>query len=84
MRFEACSMKIYEEGLRYYKPSNNLALLEAFIESDHECVRIIDHTWKTPAIGATSLRKSIDRYRFGGIKVFMRKGEIYLVKTHTK
>lgn len=80
MRFEACSKEIIGNKKGYYKPSDNLSLLTAFTECDHECVRVTEHNWSNPNVGAGSLRKSIERYRIGGVRVFVRKGEIYLVK----
>lgn len=80
MRFEAASKEIYEQNASYYKSSDNLALLDAFLRSDHECVRVVEHKWKDAYVGANSLRKSIERYRYGGVKAFVRGGEIYLVK----
>lgn len=80
MRFEACSKEIYEKHIGHYKASDNLALLTAFMDSNHECARLVDHNWKDPYVGANSLRKSLKTYKLGGVRVFVRKGEIYLVK----
>jgi len=80
MRFEACSKDIYT---KMYKTSSNMELIDQFLKSDHECVRIVDHHWANAKSGYASLKKSIKHYHYGGIEVFMRQGDIYLIKTHS-
>lgn len=80
MKLEACSKDVYTKG---YKHTSNMELLDQFVNGDHDCVRIVDHHWENAKSGYASILNSIKHYRYGGVKVFTRQGEIYLVKTHS-
>lgn len=82
MRFEACSKDIYTT--KHYKSTSNLKLLDDFMASEHDCVRIIDHNWANAKNGYCSIANSIRHFKYGGVKVFTKDKEIYLVKTHVK
>lgn len=78
MKIEAVSKDVLT---KVYRNMGNLQLLDEFTNSGIECARIINHHWKDAKSGASCLRNSIRIYRYGGVKVVTRNGEIYLVKT---
>lgn len=82
MKFEACSKELY--NFKGYTNTSNMRLLDDFMHSEHDCVRIVDHRWSSAKSGYGSILNSIRNYKYGGVKVFTRGGEIYLVKTHVK
>lgn len=65
-----------------YKRTKNQNVLKEFINSDLDCVRVEGWTQNNADSCANSFRQSIKRFRVTGIQVFVRKGEVYLVKTN--
>lgn len=63
-----------------YKRTKNQNVLKEFINSDLDCVRVEGWEHVNAAACANSLKNSIKRFRVTGIQVFVRKGEVYLVK----
>lgn len=68
------------DGARGYRKSDNLKILEEFVESGMECAKVEGYNNKTAAHCATSLNTSIKRYNLGGIRAISRKGVCYLIK----
>lgn len=60
--------------------SNNRALLQEFVESDLDCVKVEGFTQKEARYCASSLSNSVKRYRIANVKVITRKNEVFLVK----
>ena len=67
-------------NLGMYKKTKNLKILNEFINSDMDCARVEGYSNVNAASCASSLKRSVDRFRMTGIEVFVRKGEVYLVK----
>lgn len=65
-----------------YKKSNNLKLLEDFINSGEDCMEVVDYTHKKPSGCVWSLNNSIRRYSLGGIRSICRDKRVYLVKVN--
>lgn len=63
-----------------YKRTKNQKILKEFIDGEAECARIEGWTNRNATACACSFRESIKRFRVTGIHVFVRKGEVYLVK----
>lgn len=63
-----------------YKRSKWLKLIDDFLESDMDCVRIEDYTNKDKDSCYAALYNAIKRYRKSGIRLVMRNGEVYLIK----
>lgn len=76
MRLKPIEMNEFEIRRR----CNLFAMLTEFAESEHKCVEIEDHKYKTATIGQTSIMSAIKRYRFNNIKVVVNGNRIYLVK----
>lgn len=64
---------------RYYKSCSNQEILEQFIDSDLDCVRIDDYPHKNAAICRNSLALSIKRFGFN-ITAIRRGNDVFLVK----
>ena len=63
-----------------YNKTKNLELLEEFLNSDYDCVRVNGYTHKTADCCAKCLRGSIKRFGLKGISVITRKNEVFLIK----
>lgn len=68
------------EGVKLYKKSENLKILEEFIESGMDCAKIEGFNQKSAMGCAASLNSSIKRYNIGGIRAISRKEKCYLIK----
>ena len=60
--------------------SDNYAPLAEFADSGLECAKVEGWPHKTATACAVSLRASIKHYRMFTIRVFVRKGEVFLIK----
>lgn len=67
----------------FFKKSDNLNILEEFIESGFDCVEVKNFTQKSAKICASSLANSIKHYRFSGIAAISRKNHAYLIRKDT-
>ena len=65
-----------------YKKSNNLKLLEEFINSGEDCMEVVDYTQKKTSGCVWSLNNSIRIYSLGGIRAICRDKRVYLVKVN--
>ena len=79
MELKACNLN--EFGKKRAKKADNYKLLTDFADSDMKCARVDGWRHKTVHGCATSLRKTIENYNMFDIAVFVRKGEVYLIKT---
>lgn len=79
MELKACNFE--ELGRKRAKKADNYKLLIEFADSDMKCARIDGWRHKTAHGCATSLRTTIENYNMFDIAVFVRKGEVYLIKT---
>lgn len=69
-------------GPRY--KSDNYKLLTEFAESGAEIMEVVDFK-HSEAYGCTSsLKKSIERYRFAGIWAITRQNRVFLIRTDNK
>lgn len=63
-----------------YKKSENLRILEEFVESGMECAKVEGYTQKNALICSSSLSSSIRNYNMGGVIARTRNGEVFLIK----
>ena len=61
--------------------SDIYAMLQEFVASGHECVKLEGWKHKSASACAMSLRASIKRYRLFHIKVTVRGNDVYLIKS---
>lgn len=60
------------------------ALIDSFLNSDHQCVKITGWNHKSANVCKSSLDAVIKRERFFGVKVVVRGDEVFLVKKDFK
>lgn len=63
-----------------YTATKNMKILEEFLNSEYDCVRVDGYTQKTAHSCGNALRQSIKRFGFNGIEVAVRKNEVFLIK----
>ena len=63
-----------------FKKSDNLGILEEFINGGMDCVEIVDYTQASAYSCTGSLNTSIKRYGYHGVKAKVLNGRAYLVK----
>lgn len=73
---------INKVDVKGYKKSNNLKILEEFIDSGLECAKVDGFTQDNASHAAYSLNNSIKRYRFGGIRAISRNKEVFLIRVN--
>lgn len=64
-----------------YRKSENQRIIEEFLESKNDCVKVEGWPQKNAMVCAASLNKSIERYKMTGATAISRDGEVYLIKT---
>lgn len=64
-----------------YKRTKLLVVIEEFVESGMDCAKIEGWTHKNAVSCAAALNKAIKRYNKSGIRVTIRSGEVFLIKT---
>lgn len=67
-------------NLKHYKKSELQNILEEFLESGADCVKIEGWTQKTAMSCASSLNVAAKRYKLTGARALSRNGEVFLVK----
>jgi hypothetical protein len=72
------------ENIGSYKKTENMRIIDEFIESGLDCAKVEGFTQKRAWSCADSLNKTMVRMKKAGIKALSRKGEVYLVKLETK
>ena len=65
-----------------FKPTANYKLLTEFVESDHECVELVDYSYSNRKSAQNSLAASVRRFKISSVKVVVRKERVFLVKVH--
>lgn len=63
-----------------YKKSNNQKIIEEFLATGLNCVRVEGWTQKTALSCAGSLNRSIKKYKMTGARSISRKGEVFLIR----
>lgn len=69
------------EKIRYYKPSKNQKILEEFIESGLDCVKLKDWNHKNARSLQSTLYSSKRRFHINNVAIVIRKGGVFLVRT---
>ena len=69
-----------DEVMKGYKRTNNLKILNDFIESEMDCVKLTGWKHVSACSCASALKKSIQRFKMTSITVVTIKGEVYLIK----
>lgn len=67
-----------------YKPTANMKLINEFVESDLDCVKVEEWTHKNAWTAAWSLNETIKRMKKNGIKAISRNGEVFIIKEKTE
>lgn len=65
---------------KYFKKTELQKILEEFLESGADCVKIEEWTQKNASGCASSFNNAAKRYKMSGVKAISRKGEVFLVK----
>lgn len=63
-----------------WKKSENLLLLEKFIDSGLDCMKVEGWKHKNARVCSSSLANSIKRYKINGVRAFTLKDEVFLIK----
>ena len=75
----------YEANVKMlYQKTRNQEILNAFANSEYECVRITNWDHKDASSCASSLKQTIKRLNMFHIEVFVRNGEVILLKNFNK
>ena len=70
-----------EEMAEIKRPySNNYALLMEFLNSEHDCMKVVNSIQKSSDICANSLRISIKKFGLNSITAIKRGENVYLIK----
>lgn len=64
----------------YRMHNNNLAILQEFINSGQECVKLEDHGHKTAKTCQTCLCSSRRRFGLNNVGIAIRSGEVFLYR----
>ena len=81
MRAVPYDFKKIELKKSYFKKSELQKIIEEFLESGQDCVKIEDYNHKDATVCASSLNLAVKRYKMTGAKAISRNGEVFLVKT---
>lgn len=79
MKITPCNPSDFQFRVRH-SPSDNLQILMDFINSDCECAKVEQHTYKTVKYGQSSLCGTIKRHGLRNVGVSVYNGEIYLYR----
>lgn len=64
-----------------YKPGKNQRILDEFVHSNYDCVRIEDYPHKTASSCQAAFAKSIKIFGLANsVRVISSKGEVFLIK----
>lgn len=63
-----------------YARTKNYKILQEFIDSDYDCVKVENYSHKDAKGCNWCLSASIKRYHLDGIKCVLRNGEVFLIK----
>lgn len=78
MKMIPCERKDIPNGNR--NTTNNYKVLTEFVESNFNCVELVDYTQACARNCQTSLQASIRRYRFHTVGVMTRGDRVFLYK----
>lgn len=67
-------------GGSFYKRTNNLKILEEFVDSDYDCVEVREYNHSKPAHCSSSLANTIKRFKMNNLRAILRDGHVYLIK----
>lgn len=72
----------YKEAMKKkrYKPTRNLGILEEFIESGLDCVKLEGYDHKNAETATSSFKSSIKYYGMTNVECFYRKDEVFLIR----
>jgi hypothetical protein len=68
------------ENINGFKKSDILMVIEEFTASGMDCVKVEGYTHKSATSCMSSLSNAIKRYKIGGVRALVRKGEVFLIK----
>lgn len=80
MTFTPYELKQLDNAMGY-KTGCNQKIIEEFVDSGYDCVKVEGWTNKTAGSATNSLNSTIKTMHKGGIKAVSRRGEVFLVKT---
>lgn len=63
-----------------YQKTKLLTIIDEFIESGHECVKVEDFHHKNAYVCAGCIRKSIERFHRNSVECSVYRGEVYLTR----
>lgn len=78
MRWTECELEEFGT-LRAY--SDNYTFIESFRNSSAKCAKVEGYPQCNAKSCYDSLRSTLSRYKIETIKVLLRKGNVYLIKT---
>ena len=68
------------DNLYGYKRTKWLKIIDEFVESDMDCVKLENFSHKTSTSCTAALKVAIKRYHKAGIQAIERNGEVFLIK----
>lgn len=71
--------KIHNVGA--YKKSENLLLIEEFIESEHKCVEVQNYPHSSTSSCQSALSQTIRKNGLTNVRCISRNGKVFLIKT---
>lgn len=81
MKLTKCDVNEFKEKYKkYYKKSKWQEVLENFLESDMDCVKVEDYSNKDAKSCATALGTAIKRFHMTGVRSVLCDGEVYLIR----
>ena len=80
MRAVPYDFKKIELKRGHYKKTEMQKILEEFLASGQDCVKIEDWTQKSAMCCAGVLNKSIERFKLTGARAISRNGEVFLIR----
>jgi hypothetical protein len=66
--------------LNRFKNTKNQKILQEFIDSGLDCVKVEDYTHKSASICCGVLRKSAERFHMNNIEILYRGDSVYLIR----
>ena len=64
-----------------YRKTSNLKILDEFVKSGYQCVKVENYPQKDAANCRNSLVNSIKKFKLNGIKVSVRGRDVFLINT---
>ena len=76
--------KIKIKNIGGYKKTDNMLIVEEFIESGLDCVKVEGWTQKEAYRCAWSINQTIKRMKKSGIRALSRDGEVFIITEESK